>query len=162
MIAHATERAMNETEMYQVSGGCHCGNIRVDLQLTGEPGTYHPRACDCDFCRKHAAAYVSDPQGSLGIRIQDARDLRNYRQGSGVAQCVFCAKCGVLIGALYRSNGRIWGAINARIIEGPTTFGSELSVSPKTLSAEEKEKRWQDIWFQNVAIAAADPGPAAS
>jgi hypothetical protein len=160
MIADATERVMNETQMHQVSGGCHCGNVRVDMQLTEESGSYHPRACDCDFCRKHGAAYVSDPQGSLGIRIQDARDLRSYRQGSGLAECVFCAKCGVLIGALHRSEGRIWGAVNARIVEGPTCFGTEQPVSPKTLSAGQKEKRWRDIWFRNVAIAAADPGPA--
>src|SRR5690348_18095264 len=68
------------------------------MQFAHEPGSYHPRACDCDFCRKNAAAYVSDPQGSLGIRVQDARCLGNYRQGSGVAECIFCAKCGVLIG----------------------------------------------------------------
>jgi hypothetical protein len=139
--------------MHKASGGCHCGNVRVDLQFAREPGTYHPRACDCDFCRKHGAAYVSDPQGSLSIRIQDARSMGNYRQGSGVAECIFCTKCGVLIGALYRSEGRIWGAINAKIVEDPTSFGTEQCVSPKTLSANEKEKRWQDIWFHNVAIA---------
>jgi hypothetical protein len=143
--------------VHEVSGGCHCGNVRVDLQLAREPGTYHPRACDCDFCRKHGAAYVSDPQGSLSIRIQDARSFGNYRQGSGVAECIFCARCGVLIGALYRSEGRIWGAINAKIVEDSTTFGAEQCVSPKTLAADEKEKRWRDIWFHDVVIAAADP-----
>lgn len=122
------------------------------MQFAHEPGSYHPRACDCDFCRKHAAAYVSDPQGSLGIRVQDARCLGNYRQGSGVAECIFCAKCGVLIGALYRSEGRIWGAINAKIVESPTSFGAEQRVSPKSLSHDQKEKRWQDIWFSNVTI----------
>lgn len=142
--------------MHEVSGGCHCGNVRVDMQLAREPGTYHPRACDCDFCRKHGAAYVSDPQGSLSIRIKDARDMEGYRQGSGVAECIFCTKCGVLIGALYRSEGRVWGAINARIVEDPRCFGTEQCVSPKRLSADEKEKRWQDIWFRDVAIAAAE------
>jgi len=138
--------------MYSVSGGCHCGNVRVDLRLAREPGTYRTRACDCDFCRKHGAAYVSDPQGSLTIRIQDAREMGIYRQGSGVAECVFCAKCGVLIGALYRSEDRVWGAVNAKIVDGPTGFGAEQCVSPKALAANEKEKRWQDIWFHDVVI----------
>lgn len=141
--------------MHKMSGGCHCGNVRVDLQFAREPVSYHPRECDCDFCRKHGAAYVSDPQGSLCIRVQDARSLGNYRQGSGVAECIFCAKCGVLIGALYKSEGRIWGVVNVRIVEGPASFGTEQSVSPRKLPAEDKERRWQDIWFQNVAIAAA-------
>src|SRR5450756_2542718 len=52
--------------MNKVSGGCHCGNITVDLELTAEPETYHPRVCDCDFCRKHGAASLSDTKGSTG------------------------------------------------------------------------------------------------
>lgn len=139
--------------MHQVSGGCHCGNVSVDMEFAHEPGSYHPRACDCDFCRKHAAAYVSDPQGCLRIRIQDARHLGVYRQGSGVAECIFCTQCGVLIGALYRREGRIWGAINAKIVESRTSFGAEQCVSPKALSHDQKEKRWQGIWFSNVTIA---------
>ena len=138
--------------MHKVSGGCHCGNVRVDLELAREPGTYHPRACDCDFCRKHGAAYVSDPQGSLHIRIQDVSRMGNYRQGSGVAECIFCRNCGVLIGALYRSEGQIWGVINARIVAGQTSFGTEEVTSPKALSGTEKEKRWQGIWFSSVKI----------
>lgn len=143
--------------MHKVSGGCHCGNVRVDMELPREPGTYHPRACDCDFCGKHGAAYVSDPEGSLSIRIQDARNSGNYRQGSGVAECILCRNCGVLIGALYGSGGRMWGAINARIVENRTIFGKEQAVSPKTLTGNEKEKRWQDIWFANVTITYDQP-----
>jgi len=143
--------------MHKVSGGCHCGNVRVDMEFAREPGTCHPRACDCDFCSKHGAAYVSDPQGSVSIRVQDAHNMGNYRQGSGVAECIFCRNCGVLIGALYRSGGRIWGAINAKIVENRTSFGTEQCVSPKALSDNEKESRWQDIWFPKVTVAFADP-----
>lgn len=143
--------------MHKVSGACHCGNVRVDMEFTREPGTYHPRACDCDFCSKHGAAYVSDPQGSLCIRIQDIRSSRSYRQGSGAAECIFCGNCGVLIGALYRSQGRIWGAINARVADNRMSFGTEQAVSPKALAGDEKERRWQDIWFSNVNIPVVDP-----
>ncbi|MDE2448005.1 MAG: aldehyde-activating protein [Gammaproteobacteria bacterium] len=144
--------------MRKVSGSCHCGNVRVDLELAREPVTYHPRACDCDFCRKHGAAYVSDPQGSLSIRVRDAVSMSGYRQGSGAAECIFCRNCGVLIGVLYRSDGRIWGAINVKIVESLTTFGTEEVVSPKALSGNEKEKRWRDIWFSNVTIECVGPG----
>lgn len=146
--------------MRRVSGSCHCGNVRVDLELIREPVTYHPRACDCDFCRKHGAAYVSDPEGSLSIRIRDTRDFGKYRQGSGVAECIFCRNCGVLIGALYGSEGRSWGVINARIVENQTSFGTEEVVSPQRLSGNEKEKRWQDIWFPNVTIEHTGAGNA--
>jgi hypothetical protein len=143
--------------MYTLSGSCHCGNIQVDLEMPHEPGTYHPRACDCDFCRKHDAAYVSDPQGSLAIRIRDALNTGYYRQGSGLAECLFCRNCGVLVGVLYREGGSVYAAINANIIEGGTSFGAEQTTSPKALSGSQKTKRWQDIWFSKVTIEVADP-----
>jgi hypothetical protein len=138
--------------MHRVSGGCHCGNILIDLELARTPREYNPRACDCDFCRKHCAAYVSDPQGSLFIRIKDERDSGKYRQGSGRAECLLCRNCGVLVGALYRSDGRLHGAVNVKAIAVRTSFGAEQPVSPKKLSESEKVKRWREIWFSNVNV----------
>ncbi|MGB9430426.1 MAG: aldehyde-activating protein [Gammaproteobacteria bacterium] len=142
--------------MIKISSGCHCGNLRIDLELTRAPDTYNPRACDCDFCRKHSAAYVSDPQGSLAIRIQDESLRGTYRQGSGQAEFLFCTHCGVLVGVLYRNDGRLYAAVNAKAVEGGKAFGAEQPISPKTLSASEKVKRWQDVWFSNVSIVTDD------
>ena len=142
--------------MYRVSGGCHCGNILVDLEFVRATDTYNPRACDCDFCRKHCASYVSDAQGSLLIRIKDERQSGKYHQGSGIAECLFCTTCGVLVGALYRDDARLYAAVNVKVVDGRTKFGAEQPVSPKTLSDSEKVKRWQDIWFSNVRIVTVD------
>ena len=71
--------------MSRLTGGCHCGNIAVSVELTRAPDAYHPRACDCDFCRKHGASWVSDPQGSLRIRIREESDVNRYTQGAGIA-----------------------------------------------------------------------------
>lgn len=70
--------------MHRLSGQCHCQAIQLELQLPQPPASYQPRACDCDFCRKHAAAYVSDPDGALRIRARPGA-LGLYRQGSGKA-----------------------------------------------------------------------------
>lgn len=137
---------------YQVSGGCHCGNVRVELQLAHAPDTYAPRACDCDFCTKHAAAYVSDPQGSVGFRIRDGRHAVRYRQGSGRAEFLLCAICGVLVGVLYRDGERVYAAVNAKSVGDVAGFGVARQVSPKTLSESEKVSRWQDVWFSKVSI----------
>jgi hypothetical protein len=142
--------------MYSLSGGCHCGNAQVRLELTREPASYRPRACDCDFCRKHGAAYLSDPRGTLAIRVRDASNMRAYRQGSSLAECLVCKNCGVMVGVIYRSDDRVIGAVNVKAIEGGTDFAAEQPVSPKALSGEEKIARWQDIWFPNVNIAFAD------
>lgn len=138
--------------MHTLSGGCHCGNILLDIGLPQALTSYRPRACDCDFCRKHSAAYISDPQGSLGINIKNEGQTGRYRQGSGQAEFLVCRNCGVLVGVLYMSEGRLYGAANARAVEGETGFGPEQPVSPKTLSAGDKAKRWQDVWFSNVTV----------
>jgi hypothetical protein len=141
--------------MQTVSGGCHCGNISLELELTRAPDSYSPRACDCDFCRKHSAQYVSDPQGSLVIRLKREADCGRYRQGSGLAECLLCRNCGVLIGAIYQNDTGLYATINVKTIDARVTFGAEQSVSPKQLSESEKVKRWQDLWFCKVQIESA-------
>ena len=75
----------------QLSGGCHCGNLRLQVELTRIPGEYSPRACDCDFCCKHGAAWLSDPQGSLRISVRDAGQLVGNMSG-GEKQCLAIAR----------------------------------------------------------------------
>jgi len=143
-----------------LSGGCHCGGVRVEAQLTRPPDSYHPRACDCDFCRKHAAAWISDRDGRLRIRTVRGDPGVTYRQGSGQVELLLCGNCGVLVAALYRGGEWLFAAVNARAIDGGVSFGSEQPVSPKTLSDSQKAQRWQDIWFSNVTIQQIDPIPA--
>jgi hypothetical protein len=138
--------------MQKLSGGCHCRNILVKLQLARAAGAYRPRACDCDFCSKHGAAYVSDPHGSLIIQFKDERSVGRYRQGNALADLLLCRKCGVLIGALYDSGAGLYGAVNARVIDAGTKFGAQQTVSPQTLDAAAKAQRWQELWFPNVRI----------
>lgn len=143
--------------MPNLSGGCHCGNILLQIDLPQHVSTYRPRACDCTFCSKHGAAYISDPQGSVRIRIKAERDTRMYRQGSGAAECLLCATCGVLIGALYRSGEQIYAAVNAKAIDTPERFGDEQPVSPQALTESDKIGRWQSIWFPRVTLAYGAP-----
>ncbi len=105
---------------------------------------------------QHGAAYVSDAQGSLLIRIKDERDTGKYRQGSGQAEFLLCRNCGVLVGVLYRNDGRLYAAVNTKVVDARASFGAEQSVSPKKLSGSEKAERWQDIWFPNVSVVGAD------
>ena len=138
--------------MHTVTGGCYCGNIRVELGLAREVGEYRPRACDCGFCRKHGAAYVSDPGGWVRIRVDDPARSGIYQQGNELAEMLLCARCGVLVGALYRSDGRVYATVNVKVIEGGPIFGAEEPVSPKQLSAEDKVARWKKLWFSDVRV----------
>jgi hypothetical protein len=145
--------------MHHVSGGCHCGNISLDIELSNECASYQPRACDCDFCRKHGAAYVSDPQGSLQLRIEDENRVGRYRQGNQLADMILCTRCGALIGAQYRDEDRLYATVNVRVISGAANFAEERPVSPKKLSGDDKVARWKELWFSKVtttAVSAAE------
>ena len=141
--------------MPQVEGGCHCGNITVRVELERPPAAYAPRACDCEFCRKHGAAWVSDPQGSLLIQIRDEADAGRYAQGDRLAEMLLCRNCGVLVSALWREQ-RLYGVVNANALAQRGAFADTKPVSPRTLSADEKRSRWQSIWFAQVTVAALE------
>jgi len=133
-----------------VRGGCYCGNVRLEIELTRELPYYQPRACDCGFCSKHGAAYLSDPQGSLRIRIADPAATTRYRQGNELAEMLLCNQCGVLVGALYQADGRTYATVNVRAIEGNWPFGQPQSVAPRLLSGAQKVARWRSLWFADV------------
>jgi hypothetical protein len=138
--------------IYTVAGGCYCGNVLVKIRLTREPSSYHPRACDCGFCTKHAAAYISDAMGSMEVEIATVADRGSYRQGSEAADLLFCRRCAVFTAVTCEIAGRLYGAVNVRSLDPTVDFGSEQSVSPKQLSATEKLQRWRDVWFPEVIV----------
>jgi len=143
--------------MPDVRGGCYCGNIGLTVFLSRDSSAYNPRACDCDFCQKHGAAYVSDPRGTLSVRIREEGHVNRFRQGSNTAEMLVCRQCGVLVGALYEADGRLFGTLNARSLDCRAAFGPEQSVSPKLLTADQKVQRWRDIWFPDVRVTSANP-----
>jgi hypothetical protein len=130
-------------------GGCHCGKVRIELTTSIRPADFQPRACDCSFCTKHGAAYVSDPEGKL--RIVSSGTLAEYRQGSGTATMLLCRACGVLVAAIFEEGGRRYGTINSKCVEG-VAFGAPLSVSPQTLGAGDKKARWARLWTPDLDI----------
>jgi len=96
---------------------------------------------------------VSDTQGALCIGIRDDQCVVRYRHGLGIAEFVLCGNCGVLVAAaLHGDSGSLHATANARAVDGWTQFGARQPVSPKTLSAGERVKRWQSLWFPNVNI----------
>jgi hypothetical protein len=138
--------------MYPLEGTCHCGKLRVEVALPQAPETFHPRACDCAFCRKHGAAYLSDPAGRMRVVAADAQAVSHYRQGSGRAEFLICRDCGVLVGVCCEADGRRYAAVNARVIGGAAKFAEETAVSPRKLDADSRVERWKGLWFREFVI----------
>ena len=137
---------------HKLSGECHCGNINLDISLSMPPSSFPVRVCDCDFCRKHGAGFISDVHGSLLIKTKDESQLGKYQQGNCVADFLFCKKCGVFVAVTFKSDGHLYSAVNRKTINANVTFGDEIPVSPKLLSVSDKADRWKNNWFCDVSI----------
>ena len=132
--------------MNRHGGSCHCGALGFEFSTTQALAAFVPRACDCDFCTRHRAAWVSDAAGSLRIDVDGAR-LRRYRQGSGQADFLLCAECGVLVAVMARADdGRLLGAANRNAFDGREAFAGATTVSPQQLGPEAKLSRWSQLW----------------
>jgi hypothetical protein len=137
---------------FSFQGGCHCGQLCVSFSTGLDPASIIPRACDCSFCQKHGAAYVSDPAGQLAVTMPSSDALRRYRQGSNTADFLLCFRCGVLVAVVFEHDARLYAAVNAQCLEQPTGFGIATPASPQVLSPDEKVARWSQLWIPQVAL----------
>jgi len=138
--------------MVTLRGSCHCGHLGVEFSTDRETASFNPRACDCAFCRKHGAAYVSDPAGTLSITERNARTLREYRQGSNTARFLMCGQCGVLVAVVFDHESRVYGAVNASCLDAAPDLGPPVSASPQLLDPDQKVSRWLQLWVPDVAL----------
>ena len=132
------------------SNTCSCGTIQIKLTLPKSIDEYSPRACDCDFCTTRKAAYISDPDGVL--EVKQAKELEPLVQGSEQARFWQCKSCNDLIAVTYEFEDGLQGAINTGFLQNSNKLKTPISVSPKTLSAEEKIERWKAGWMSVTFI----------
>jgi hypothetical protein len=133
-------------------GGCHCGSIRVEFTTVRDLADTNPRACDCSFCQKHGAAYISDPSGVLRVVTAKPNALHSYRQGSEVARFQMCGQCGVLVAVTFEHKGSTYGAVNVGCLDEPGLLGACVPASPQLLSPQEKVSRWLQVWVPDVQL----------
>ncbi len=72
------------------SGGCHCGHVRFEVEISLEPIV----SCNCSICQKRGAllTFVPAPQFKL-LSGQD--DLTDYQFNKKIIHHLFCSHCGV-------------------------------------------------------------------
>ena len=138
-----------------VRGSCHCGRVQVEFTTSAELARMTPRVCDCSFCQKHGAAYVSDSSGRLRITVAEPNVLHSYRQGSKVARFQLCGRCGVLVAVIFEHQGSTYGAVNVGCLDERSLFGPSVPASPQQLSPEEKVSRWLQVWVPSVQVVGA-------
>ena len=104
------------------SGGCHCGNISVQLSLSREPDKMPLRSCSCSFCRAHGTRTLSDRDGQAEITVADWSLAEKYRFGSRTADYVLCRRCGVYVGAVCQTNSGLRAVINTNCLDDRAAF----------------------------------------
>ena len=142
--------------MRLIHGGCHCAKVRVEFETYKPLASFHPRACDCTFCCKHGATWISDAEGRLSISESETGALRDYRQGSEAARFLLCGHCGVCVAVVFEEEALRFGAVNAGCLEANSGFGDSVPASPQTLGAAEKVSRWKAMWIPDVVVKRAD------
>jgi len=121
------------------NGVCHCGNLKVMLQLTYPPGEVRLRACGCSFCRRHNTRSASDPGGAVDIWADDWSLVQLYRFGTRTAEFIICSRCGVYIGAMGDTASGKRAVINITCLDDRALFTREPA--PTDHDGETAEQR---------------------
>ncbi len=107
--------------MIEVEGGCHCKAVRFVARLPDPP--VPALACNCSICSMTGFVHLIVPHAVFWIeRGGDA--LTSYRFGSGAAEHLFCARCGVKSFYQPRSHPEAW-SVNAHCLDTPVAIAVE-------------------------------------
>lgn len=105
----------------KLAGGCHCGAVRFCAEV---PPKVELLDCNCSICRKTSFLHLIVPDEAFTlIRGRDA--LSSYRFGTGIAEHLFCAVCGVKSFYRPRSHPEAW-SVNFRCLDPDTEIAFEL------------------------------------
>jgi uncharacterized damage-inducible protein DinB len=97
--------------MASYRGGCHCGAVRFELELDGDPRDV--RDCNCSICTKKGFLHLIVPEAALRATGPTA----TYRFGTRVATHMFCPTCGIHAYYRPRSHPDKWD-VNVRCLDG--------------------------------------------
>jgi hypothetical protein len=149
------------TALHSFEGACHCHAIGFVYRTGRDPTRWNVRACQCSFCRAHAALTASDPLGSLEFIEHERGIMRPYRFGQRTADFLICSRCGVYLGAAMRSERGRFGIINTRAL-----WPLSLSLPEPALMNYEgeqvgertarREERWTPVTGAGVRALAGD------
>jgi hypothetical protein len=128
-------------------GQCHCGALAFRYHTALPVERWQVRACQCSFCRRHAALTTSDPAGLLEFRIAAPDAVQRYRFGLRTADFLLCRHCGVYIGAQIDTGRGSFGIINTRALApGGAAPPPATPVSYQAEDAKQRLLRRAERW----------------
>lgn len=113
-----------------LTGGCHCGAVRFACAVDGEVEVL---ACNCSICAMTGFQHLIVPHDRFTL-LSGSGGLSSYRFGTGAAEHLFCATCGIKSFYQPRSHPDAW-SVNLRCLDE----GHGLSVRIKTFDGRNWE-----------------------
>jgi hypothetical protein len=142
----------------KIDGGCHCGNLRFELQWPDSEKEIVRRMCGCSFCRMHGGAWTSHRDASLNIRTRDAPLVSKYQFGTKTAGFMVCAACGVVPFVTCDIDGTTYGIVNVNTFDD--TAGFTVSAMATDFDGEDtgsRLERRQRNWIPSVRFDSKAP-----
>ena len=116
--------------MIEAKGGCHCGAVRFRAELPDEP--VPALDCNCSICRMTDFLHIMVPHAAF--TLESGEDvLTSYRFGTGAAEHLFCARCGVKSFYQPRSHPGAWSV-------NPNCLDEEIALDVKQFDG----RRWEE------------------
>lgn len=141
-------------EFVLIEGACHCGNIRFALEWPGADREIPRRRCGCTFCTKHGGVWTSNPDARLAVSVTDESRLSRYRFGTGTADFLVCASCGVVPVAACDIDGTTYAVVNVNTFA--ETPGFTFPTTATDFDGEDTGSRLarrQRNWIPGVSIS---------
>lgn len=88
----------------KIAGGCHCRKVRFEAKV---PETVELMTCNCSICSATGYVHLMVPHADF-ILLTDAAALTSYQFGTGAANHLFCAACGIKSFYQPRSHPDAW------------------------------------------------------
>jgi hypothetical protein len=82
----------NDAKARKHAGGCHCGEVRYEVELDLEKAG--PSRCNCSICTKTAVTGAIVKPAAFRL-VSGEEHLTEYRWGGNVSGRFFCKRCGV-------------------------------------------------------------------
>jgi hypothetical protein len=94
------------SEKVTIAGGCHCRAVRFEADV---PREIEALDCNCSICTATGFLHLIVPHEDFRL-LAGAKALTSYRFGTGAANHLFCATCGIKSFYQPRSHPGAWSA----------------------------------------------------
>ena len=126
-----------------IQGSCGCGQWHVKVSVDRSLADLNPRICDCDYCKAHPAAVISDP--SMEIDLAGGRATFD-QNGDRQAKFYRCEECGDLLAVRCLIGDVLRRTVNSNLFSETYQFGEPIQIQPWLLSGKERLERWGKLW----------------